>query len=117
DSALAARRRAKGRRWAQPAGGRVTNAEWEALTARKVAVTDAHLAAGPGTADRAFALLLALTQAVEGKGPGSLTALQGKTVAVVGLGPAGLSVARRGRALGGRARGGGGARETGGSAG
>jgi glyoxylase-like metal-dependent hydrolase (beta-lactamase superfamily II)/phosphoglycerate dehydrogenase-like enzyme len=95
---------AKALRWAQPARGSVTGAEWEDLSARGAAVTDAHLADGPGTADRAFALLLALTQAVEGKGPGSLTQLQGKTVALIGLGPAGLSVARRANAFGLRVR-------------
>jgi glyoxylase-like metal-dependent hydrolase (beta-lactamase superfamily II)/phosphoglycerate dehydrogenase-like enzyme len=96
---------AKGLRWAQPAGGQLRAADAADLAGRGVVVTDPRLADGPGVADRAFALLLALTQAVEGKGPGSLTQLQGKTVAVIGLGPAGLSVARRANAFGLRVRG------------
>jgi phosphoglycerate dehydrogenase-like enzyme/glyoxylase-like metal-dependent hydrolase (beta-lactamase superfamily II) len=76
----------------------------KALRERKVALTDPRRLDGPPAADQAFALLLALTRGIDGKGPDSLTELHGKTLLLVGLGGTGAQIARRADAFGMRVR-------------
>jgi cyclase len=94
----------KNLRWVQVGSTDVDDATRQALAERKVTLTDTRLIDAPAKADQAFALLLALTRGVDGKGPRSLPELHGKTLVVVGAGGTGLPVARRAAAFGMRVR-------------
>jgi phosphoglycerate dehydrogenase-like enzyme/glyoxylase-like metal-dependent hydrolase (beta-lactamase superfamily II) len=80
-------------RWVQ-AGREVEPTVLEALQGRSVVLTTARRVYGSSAADQAFALLLALS-----RGPAA-TELHGHTMLVVGLGGAGIQVARRAHAFG-----------------
>jgi hypothetical protein len=85
-----------------------------ALTERKILLTNMQRVAGPVMAEHVLAMMLAFTRGLdfyileraaarwtrELPPPAKLTALEGKTVLVVGLGGIGTEVARRANALG-----------------
>ncbi len=71
---------------------------------RKITVTDSRRLNGPQVADQTFALLLALTRNLSGKGKTPPSELRGKTILVVGLGSSGVQIARRAHAFGARVR-------------
>jgi cyclase len=74
----------------------------EALVGRKVVLTSTQRALGPSAADAAFELLMRLRdKAPRGELPAEL---HGKTMLVVGLGGAGIQVARRAHGFGMRVR-------------
>ncbi len=87
-------------RWVQATGAGVAEDVRQALAERKAVLTDMRRINGPQVAEQTFALLLALTRNLLGKGKMPPTELRGKTMLLVGLGGSGEQIARRAHAFG-----------------
>jgi phosphoglycerate dehydrogenase-like enzyme/glyoxylase-like metal-dependent hydrolase (beta-lactamase superfamily II) len=94
----------KSLRWVQAPPGGATDEVRQALAGAKIALTDARRLNGPQVADETFALLLALTRNLSGKGKTPPSELRGKTVLLLGLGGSGVQIARRAAAFGATVR-------------
>jgi phosphoglycerate dehydrogenase-like enzyme/glyoxylase-like metal-dependent hydrolase (beta-lactamase superfamily II) len=91
-------------RWLQAPPDGATEAVRSAAKDRRITVTDTRRLNGPQIADQTFALLLALTRNVLGKGKMPPTEVRGKTILLIGLGGSGAQIARRAHAFGARVR-------------
>ncbi len=81
-------------RWAEAGPEGVSDALREAMKGRPATLTDTQRVRGPQAADQALDLLLAL------RGKAARSSLRGKTMLVIGLGGAGMQIAKRGQAFG-----------------